>query len=224
MCKYAPLFLRVTFVTLLACAGGCVAVAAALDKAGGDPKEPAKYKPEQQNLAVLVEDYANPAVVELLADHMDQLIGEELIANKVAPVVNPEKLTVFRLDHPDTYKKLKIPAIGEKLGARQVLYVNVTDFTVTSAGGTELLNGHAEARVKLVDCITGSTLWPRDATSAGYPIVVELPFDANGQDVSAPTVREAVAKVLSSKVARLFYDATIDQPDPAPKYPESDLK
>jgi hypothetical protein len=207
--------------SLFVCAGGC-AVAALIDKTS-DPKDPAKYVPDHDDLAILVEDYQNPALIENMADHMDHLICEELVANKVAPVVNPAKLTLLRLDHPDEYKKMKIPTIGMQLGARQVLYVNITQYSVTAAGGTEVITGHAEALVKVVDCVSGDTRWPRDATSAGYPVSVDIPFSASVKDVNSASVNEGLARALSAKVARLFYNANMDQPDYAPAYPESDL-
>jgi hypothetical protein len=175
-------------------------------------------------MVVVVEDYQNPALVEIVADHMDHLIAEELIANKVAPIVNPGKVTILRLDDPDKYRKMKIPAIGYQLGGRQVLYVNITDFSVGSAGGTELMNGHAEARVRIVDTVTGLTRWPSDASSAGYEVIVDVPMGMGSDNITSPMVRQGLARALSSKIAKLFYSATIDQPDPTPKYPETDLQ
>jgi hypothetical protein len=223
MRNFAKILPVLTLLILAAGISGCQALAAALDKTS-DPKEPALYVPDHVDTLVLIEDYQNPALVELLADHMDQLVSEELIANKAAPIINPEKLTLLRLDHPDDYRKMKIPSIGNKLGARQVIYANITDFNITSAGGTELMKGRAEARVKIVDCVTGLTRWPNDATTAGYPVVVEIPFSTDTQNVTAAQVREGLARALASKIARLFYTATVDQPDPSPKYPETDLQ
>jgi hypothetical protein len=208
----------------LATAGGCQALAAVLDKTSGDPKDPAKYVPEHDNMLIVVEDYQNPALVEIIADHMNHLIAAELIANKVAPIVNPQRLTLLKLDHPDEYSKMKLPAIGARLGARQLLYVNVTEFSTGAAEATNVMRGHAQARVRIVDCEKGDTRWPRDMASSGFPVDVDVPFAADSENTNSTAVREALGKALAEKVARLFYSATIDQPDLAPKYPESDLQ
>lgn len=201
---------------------GCQPIAAVLDKMPGDPTIAAVYVPAHDNMAVIVEDFQNPALIEEAAEHIDWLIANELIEHKVAPVINPSRLTVLRTSDPAGYRKMKIPQIGQEIGARQVLYVNVNSYAIESAVGTEALKAHAEARVKVVDCVTGQTRWPRDATSAGYPIMVDIPFLADNQNVNETKVRGALAQAVAMRVATLFYDATSDEPTPAPKYPESD--
>src|SRR5580704_982568 len=98
--------LRVTFLAICVggcvAAGGCQALAAALDKTG-DPTEPAKYSPNKDNMLVLAED---------------------LIAHKVAPIINPDRLTALRDEHREAYRKMQIAEVGKSLGAAQVLYVN----------------------------------------------------------------------------------------------------
>ena len=201
---------------------GCQPIAAVLDKVPGDPVISAVYVPAHDNILVIVEDYQNPALIEETAEHVDWLITNEFVQHKVAPVINPNRLTVLRTSDPQAYRRLKIPQIGRELGARQVMYANVTEFTVESAVGTDALKAHAEARVKIVDCASGQTRWPRDATSAGFPISVDIPFAADDQNADAPEVRTALAQALATRIATLFYDSSTDEPSPAPKYPESD--
>src|SRR5579862_2140809 len=160
--------------SLMLAVGGCQ-VAALVDKLL-EPREPAKYVPPQQTMLIVVEDYQNPAMLEVVGDHMERIIAEELIVNKVAPIVNPDHLTTLRSDHPRQYKQMKIANIGAKLDAKQILYVNVTDMRSESVGGTLAMKGHAEAQVRVVDSRTGQTLWPADATSDGYIVTVDLPF------------------------------------------------
>ncbi len=213
---------------LMACVlpgfAGCQPIAAIMDKTGGDPTEPAHYVPAHDNLAIVVEDFQNPALIEEAAEHIDWLVAMELMEHKVAPIINPNKITVLRTSNPHAYRQMKIPAIGATVGAKQILYVDVTDFTIQSAVGTDALKAHAEARVKIVDCVTGRTRWPRDATTAGFPIAVGIPYAADDENVSDVKIRAALSQALASKVARLFYEATLDASGSAPRYPETDFQ
>jgi hypothetical protein len=209
-------------VTLLAVTGGCIPLGVLMDKA--DPTTPAMYVPVKENLVVLVEDYQNPALVEIIAEHMNRQIGEELIAHTVAPVVNPDKLSVLRSERAEEYKKMKITVIGSEVGARQILYVDITQFSMEGASGSEAVKAHAEARVKIVDCITGQTRWPRDGTSAGYLVIVDLPFGADLHNVNTSSVRNALGAELSTRIAKLFYEAPLMKSENVPSYPESDMR
>lgn len=215
--------LRMMFSTIFLATGGCQAVAAILDKTG-DPTEPAKYVPDHDNMLVLVEDFQNPGLIEIEAEHMNRLIAEELVAHKVAPVVNPDRLSVYHSEHQDEYRKMQIPTIGSVVGARQVLYADITEFRVDSMAGSDARKGHAEARVKVVDAITSQTRWPRDATAAGYQVVVDIPFADDSKNVSEIVVRNALSKELASRIAKLFYNAEAKEQEPTPSYPESDLQ
>lgn len=208
---------------LLATIAGCQAIAAVLDKASPDPTEPAMYAPTKDNMLVLVESYQNPASVEVIAEHIDRLIAEQFIAYKVAPVINPDRLSNLRTANPAAYKRMKIPAVGREVNASQVLYVNIGSFTIESAAGTDALQGHADAHVKIVDVVSGLTRWPRDATSDGMAVAFDLPFAADAQITSEPKVREALAQGLAEKVAKLFYEHTVGQSRDAPSYPETEM-
>jgi hypothetical protein len=214
--------LRVMFCTMFAAAGGCQAVAAVLDKSG-DPVETAAYVPEKDNMLILVEDYQNPALVEVTADHMTRLIAEDLIAYKVAPIINPDRLNTYRSDLAPEFRKMQIYAIGAELGAMQVLYANITDFTVEAVPGAEIHKGHAEVRVKIVDTRTKLPRWPRDATGLGHQIIVDVPFLGDSSTNTESAVRRALSRELSARISRLFHDFTRDQ-EPPPSYPESDLR
>jgi hypothetical protein len=192
--------------------GGCGAGGALLSKVMPDPVVPAKYVPQHDNMLVLVENYQNPATITEAAEQMDRQIAETLVAHKVAPLVNPDLLTQLRTDHPDKYRKLEIPALGRALGARQVLYANVIQFATEPAVGSQMLKAHAEARVRIVDSKSGETRWPQD-TAGGYPVSVDLPFRPTGDGVDEGYIREALARELSSRISKLFYDVSVDQVD-----------
>jgi hypothetical protein len=175
-------------------------------------------------MLILVEDYQNPGLVEMVAEHIDRLIAEELIVHKAVPIINPDRLTALQSDSRAAYRKMKTYEVGAALGAKQVLYANITEFNIESIPGTDARRGHAEARVQIFDTVTQAVRWPEDAPNTGYQVIVEIPLatdDANNNDA---TVRNALSRELASQIARLFYAATTNQPDPTPKYPESELR
>lgn len=207
-------------VAMVAGVGGCQGVAAILDKVTPDPVDPAAFTPAKQNLLILVESYQNPASIAVVAEHMDRLIAEDFITFKVAPVVNPDRLTNLRTGKPEEYRRLSIPQIGATLGAEQVVYADVSDFNIQSAVGTDALKAHADARVKVVNCKTGQTIWPRDATSAGFRVSADVPFVADAQNPDEPQVREALARALAQNIAVLFHPHTVGRNSDSPSYPE----
>ena len=209
-------------LTSLGAVAGCQVLAAGLDKLGPDPVQPALYIPQKDEMAIIVEDYRNPAALAQIGEHMDWVIADELIAFKVAPIINPSRLTTLRAADVDAYRKLKIPEIGRKLKARQVLYVDVSEFSTESATGGAAAQGRAHARVKIVDVQTGQTRWPRDATYAGAPIEVNVPFNVSDVEANDAKVRQALAEALAQRVAHLFHNVTVNDATDVPRYPETD--
>lgn len=207
------LFAAVIFCSLLLSLQGCVVLGAFAAKAAPAPKTPAQYVPAQESLVVVVEGYQNPGIVGFLGGHMERMISEQLITHDVAPIINPNLLNDFRNGRTgDEYRQVKIASIGKALKAKQVLYVNVTQFSLESAGGTQMAKGLAEARVRIVDVATGETRWPRDA-SGGQVLQLNTPYVELTGGVTESALRDRMARGLCDKVARLFYAATTEQVD-----------
>ncbi|HZL35566.1 MAG TPA: hypothetical protein VFC78_09675 [Tepidisphaeraceae bacterium] len=207
-----PRLLRLPLYVCLAAISGCMPLAALMSKVTPEPVKPAQYAPKTDNMLVLVEDFQNPASIMESAEEMDRQIAEALIANKAAPIVNPDLLTELRTAKAEEYRKMPLPAIGRAVGAKQILYANVVQFATDSGVGNQMLKAHAEARVRIVDTATGQTRWPLDA-AGGYPVTVDIPFAPTGADLNETTIREKLSRQLSDKIARLFYGASVDQVD-----------
>ncbi|MDB5173176.1 MAG: hypothetical protein JWN51_1949 [Phycisphaerales bacterium] len=206
-------FLLFTFYFLLPCLSGCAPLGALASKATPAPKIPAEYVPVQEAMIVLVEGYENPGIVGFLGGHMERMIAEQLITHNVAPIINPNLVNDFRTGKSgDEYRTIKIAAIGQALKAKQVLYVNVTQFAVDSAGGSMMTKGKSEVRVRVVDTATGETRWPRDS-STGQVLQLNTPYMELSGGTTEAVLREKMARALSERVARLFYDFTTDQVD-----------
>jgi hypothetical protein len=209
-----------SLVALLACAaGGCNVVGALAYKVSGPPAIPAKYVPaKNEPMLVLVENSRNPSSQRIDADRLAGAIKEELEKHKVAPVIDPDKLTEFRRAQGATYATQAITAVGRQVGAAQVLYIDLIDLSVEPAMGSELLQGRAEARVRVVDVQTGQTKWPQDA-SQGQPVGAATSYISGTAGGGEPAVRDQLIQALADKIAKLFYTWKSDTADGAGEEP-----
>ena len=192
-------------------AGGCAAGGALLYKLSPPPTVPAEYKPAKEPTLVLAENFQNPDLVQVQADRLAREISQELLDHKVVPVVAPEKLADLRGAKGESFHSMNLPAVGEAVGARQVIYVDLSQFTVDQQPGSNMNKGKATAMVKLVEVPSGHTLWPRD-TSAGREVKVETPFVRPGEG-SPDSIQEEMFHTMADKIAKLFYDWQSDQVD-----------
>lgn len=192
-------------------AGGCVAGALAY-KFSPPPTVPAEYKPDKQPTLVFVENYQNPDLVAVQADRLSREVSRELSDHKAVPIVAPEKLIDLKNAKAASFHAMNVPAVGQALGARQVIYVDLVQFSVDPQPGSEMMKGKADARVKVVDAQTGRTLWPRDI-SGGRQIKLETPFVRIAGGDSPDSLQEEMYHTLGDKIAKLFYDWQSDQVD-----------
>jgi hypothetical protein len=193
-------------------AGGCAAGGALLYKLSPAPTIPAEYKPAKEPTVVFVENYQNPDLVQVQADRLAREVSQELSDHKVVPVVAPEKLAELRTTKGELFHSMNLPAVGQSLGARQVIYVDLSQFAVDLQPGSEMIKGKASAMVKLIDVQTGHTLWPRDS-SGGRQLKVETPYVRPGDGVSPDLLQEEMFHTLGDRIAKLFYDWQSDQVD-----------
>lgn len=189
---------------------GCTAAGALAYKASGPPKIPAKYKPAQLPTLVLVENYENPDLYEVQSGRIERDISGALAENKVAPLISTAKLMDLKTAQGAAFHKMDIPAIAKSLGARQVIYVNLVQFSVEPPIGSPMMRGTAEALVKVIEVPSGHTVWPPDS-SIGHDVKLRTPAIAD--DTSATGVEEQVYHKLGDKIAALFYDSSSDEVD-----------
>jgi predicted small lipoprotein YifL len=206
--------------TTLAALAGCGAIGAVAYKAI-PPSTPPAYKPVKDDMLVLVENFRNPSSVSLTSERLDRQIAYELVEHKVAPIINPDRLEELRLTKQKQYSSMNVAAIGKAMGARQVLYADLIDFSVETAMGSEMSKGHAELRVRVIDVATGQTRWPEDV-AAGYPVKLETPFLPLKSGVTESTLRDQMIHTLADRTAQVFYGHFTDEEMEAPVAPVGD--
>src|SRR5438045_1254974 len=88
---------------------GCKIGGALSYKVFGPPKVPAKFTPANEPTVVLVENYRNPAMTEFDADRIARDVGDDLTKNKVATIVEQDKVRALREQDPDKFRDMTIP-------------------------------------------------------------------------------------------------------------------
>jgi hypothetical protein len=182
---------------------GCAALGVAAYKISGPPSVPAKYTPPKTPLLILVEDYRNESSVHEQADLLSQHLVQEIDAHEIAPVVPLDKLQDLRDARRTDFRDLSITAVGEAVGAKQVLYVQLQSSDVNPISGGEGFSGQTIARVKIVDVPSGRTAWPPDMTEGHLVGATAAIGSSNGRNPMA--VRQGMYTQLADQVAKLFY-------------------
>ena len=193
--------------------GGCSTAGVLAHKFVGPPPVPAIYKPANEPMLVLVENYRNPSASMLDAARLEMLVAEQFRNHHIAPLVSPGKLETVRAD--PAYAKMSIPAVGRNVGAKQVLYVNVRRYGVEGTVGGEMLKGNAEMTVRIVDAATGDNRWPIDA--GGHPVNVTTPWIRQGEGANEVALREQMGRTAADAIGKIFrkYSTEFDDPDPS---------
>ncbi len=186
----------------------CQAVALAIYKLSPPPKVPAKYVPKKEPMLVLVENYENPSVTYVASQQLTAALRTDLERNKVAPLVDADKIVELRDMNPDAFKKMSIPQLGKSVGAKQVLYINLQSLNVEGDG--VMVRGVAQGQVKIIDVTTGQTLWPTDL-AAGYELLLQTPFARVEERSTEQNVRNQLVTGVSDQVSKLFYKWTVQE-------------
>ncbi len=197
---------------LLCLLAGCSIFGVAAYKMSGEPEVPARYTPPKAPTLVLIENYRNPDSVALAAEQLTRQITVELRRHDVAPMIDPDALYELRSAHPDQYLKMNISDVGKAFKAKQIIYGDLVQFSVEQTLASDMVKGHAQIRVRVVEVSTGNTLWPTDV-SGGESIVLDTPYLHLTDGASEAMVRGKLVSALAEKVGQLFYKWNSDSVD-----------
>jgi len=203
---------RCAIVAVLLTLGiGCNVVGALTNKFS-DEKAPAAFKLPKVQTLVFVESYQNPDLYNVQSQQLASNIVATLNENKAAPMIPTTKLDEVRGKDTVAFGKMDIPSIARAVGAKQVIYVNLTQFrTDVPIAGTQFA-GQAEARVKVIDAESGRILWPPDS-SEGREIRFESRAEEDVDPRNLSSVQDQMCRHVAARISELFYNAIPDEPD-----------
>ena len=183
--------------------GGCTVVGTLMHVAFGPPWNDAKYDPQKRPTLVLVENYQDQDASGVDGDVVARQIGDALHRHADLQVIDQDKVQPLRSEHPTDFRDMTIPAVGQALGADQVVYVNLVQSESTADPTGAAVHASATARVRVVDVKTGKVLWPA-GTPKGYELVAKQDYDRSDSPQGL-AMRSDLLDHLSGDIAKLFY-------------------
>jgi hypothetical protein len=182
---------------------GCNLIGALAYKTVGPNEIDAEYKlPLAEPVLVLAENYQR-GTLQSAADELAELVFTDLQAHKAGTLIPPDKLMQLRSQKPERFNLLRIQEVGQAVGAKQIIYINLKELDVTGVTGSDAVSGKISATVRVVDVATGQTKWPDIGSDrefhASTNFVPETQVDSLG------VMRTQMAQDLSVQIAQLFY-------------------
>lgn len=182
----------------------------------GQPKKPAQYELIDRPTVVFVDDRMNAIPINssrvrrMIADKVTmQLMTEEVLTTTIEP--RDAMATARNRDRDGSL--MSIEAIGQAVGAEQVIYVEMTTFRGSPDGFTPRATG--SCTVKVVDAINKTRLFPPPDADKGAAVVqvVTLPFDIELFKTSQgrSQIEAILAEMMGDQVAKLFYPHVPDE-------------
>ena len=179
------------------------------------------YIPEDRPTLILVDDpsgqLGDPGLANMIAGQIGhQLVKEEVIG--LANVVSPHKLYDLAAEMGSEYVRTPVDQIGQRLGARQVIYVYIQSVSLSEQPG--LFRPTAVVRVKLIDVTEGRQLFPEVPGDLGsseteFHNIHVVMYYRGAEDFGhgvVQTIRKKLADRISRDVSRLFFEYLPRQP------------
>jgi hypothetical protein len=197
----------IALLLVLAVCAGCQALGAVVGKAAGTQPIPARFVPPKVPTLVFAEHRAGANVDDVAAEDIGRRVAEIWQREKISPIIDSGKVDGLRSSAGASFSSLSIDTVGRRLGADQVLYIDVLNDQIESPPASDLIRGKMSVRVRIVDVKTATTLWPRDAVE-GYPMEGQSDWTSRGEGVTDSSVEENLRNGLAEDIARLFYKYT----------------
>jgi len=197
--------LRLAMGLMLAlAAGGCSAPGALAYKFFGPPSIPARYKVPHAPLLVLVENAHSGSIAMPETDALAQVIYEDLLANKVAPLIDPDKVHDLRDHNPVAFSKMSIAEVGRQMGAAQVLYVQVDQLEIEAPPSSGVVRLKIALKVQMIETETARPTWPDSGDKE--PFAVETPWQRIETGTSRTSLYHEILRESGQELAQWFYE------------------
>jgi hypothetical protein len=169
----------------------------------------AQYIPAKEPMLVLVEAWGSAGPIGNDAARLNFALVKELKDNKIGPLVDPIALEKLRDANTTNFSRMTTTEIGRKLGAKQVLYVNVARAELDMPSGSQTLRGIVSVSVRIIDTTTGETRWPASPED-GLSLTIETPWVQNSTVTAQNDVHDDMATKMATRIGDLFHDWTPD--------------
>ena len=201
-------------ITLVAGTGAvmfsCNILAPAAYIVGGQEKVSAQYALADRPTVVFVDDPNNLLPDRSLRRLIGDKIAQELMVRKLVTttISSADALAVSRRDSHG--QKMAIDAIGRAVGAEQVLFVDMREFSLSPEGITPRPSGACQ--IKVIDVANRERLFPTQENvsrnTSGFPVQVamrEVSLEQYRTASSRRRIREDLAGKIADQVTKVFY-------------------
>ncbi|MCH2132289.1 MAG: hypothetical protein MK116_00930 [Phycisphaerales bacterium] len=209
---------RFVFVLLvLAVAGlltcGCNVASAVAYVATPNPVVEAEYELQDVPTVVFVDDRRNRVNPVRFRRTIADVASEDLLAEElVTDVISPRDATAAARQLDRGAQAAGVGAVGKLVGADQVIYIEMLQFTLSRDGISP--DPYARCRIRVIDVANRVRRFPAadKGDSDAYMLEISLPAEKS-QGLTDSRTRQQLGEMLSDeigrRVAQLFYDHEI---------------
>ncbi len=172
---------------------------------GGDSIK-AEFKLTKGPILVFIDDHDSKIEQPIAIRECHDTIADNFARFDVNTRVIPFSEWQHLEQTEEKYDKMSIRRVGEKLGAEQIVYVRIDQFTLQSEPGAPLYKGLFSSRVKVLSTEREPNvrLWPRE--EAGRLVRVETAPVSTGGEKSPNDIARELGQRMGKQVAGLFYE------------------
>lgn len=184
---------------------GCIQLAAAWTNISGGDWIEAEFTLTKQPLLILIDDRSSVVTEPIAIRELYKTIAENFTHFKVNNMLVPFEDWQRLVQSDSRYARYSARQIGEKLGAEQVLYINVDRFTIHAEAGTPVFQGEFTVRVKVLSTNREKDVrvWPSE--ESGKRMSVTTPATPADSEKTAGDVATELGIKLGKEVAKHFY-------------------
>ncbi len=197
-------------------AAGCNILTPAAYLAFGQPKADARYELEDRATVVFVDDRNNaiPVNSSRVRQQIADRVSKDLLSEKVLDqVISARDAMAVARSQDREGKLLSVEALGEAVGAKQVIYIEMMSFR----GSMDNVRPQpaAACRVKVVDVAERRRLYPPPEGESAWdeimavspPLSQELYRTSQGRR----QLEQLMADLLGDRIAKMFYKHVPDE-------------
>ena len=211
----------ISFILLAACAlsptGSCNIVTPAAYALFGPGKIDAEHVLTPARTVVFVDDRQNILPRTVLRSTVGEQVSTDLLTKGVVPsAVEPRQAITLTRQKEGGANPMSIAAIGRELECQQVLYVQVTSFTLAGDGSFSSTAGStgagatptAKATVKVIDVVNNSRTYPIGEDGGREVVATIREIDPGQMRTVAQrrAIEDKLAAKLGDSIAKLFYE------------------
>lgn len=200
-------------LAVLLASGGCNVASAVAYATTPNPVQEAEYELQDKPTVIFVDDRRNQVNPVRFRRTIADVLSEDLLEEElVSDVISPRDATAAARQLDRGSRPASVVRVGELVGAEQVIYVEMLNFSLSRDGFSP--DPFANCNVRVIDVGGKKRMFPplEKGDSKSFLLQVSLPAEKS-QGLTDSRVRqflgESLAKETGHRISQLFYDHEI---------------